>query len=94
MLEWRLIESNDLRLQVVTTLQSTSTGKHCYQDLCDRQLHLRELVSGGCMPLCELVLFLLLSIIPFGIPFNISVFVFITSFPSLRRLAATEGGPA
>ncbi|KAF2366067.1 hypothetical protein FHG87_003187 [Trinorchestia longiramus] len=47
MLEWRLLESNDLRLQVVTTLQSTSSGKRAYQDLCDRQMHLRELQQKG-----------------------------------------------
>lgn len=47
MLEWKLIEGADQSLQVVTTLQSTPSGKRHYQGLCERQMHLRELVSGG-----------------------------------------------
>ncbi|KAK7082076.1 hypothetical protein SK128_001619 [Halocaridina rubra] len=47
MLEWNLIEGSDQSLQVVTTLQSTTSGKRRYQALCDRQLHLRELQQKG-----------------------------------------------
>ncbi|XP_042225826.1 C-Maf-inducing protein-like isoform X2 [Homarus americanus] len=47
MLEWKLIEGSDQSLQVVTTLQSTPTGKRRYQALCDRQMHLRELQQKG-----------------------------------------------
>ncbi|XP_069935697.1 C-Maf-inducing protein isoform X2 [Cherax quadricarinatus] len=46
MLEWKLIEGSDQSLQVVTTLQSTPTGKRRYQALSDRQMHLRELKGG------------------------------------------------
>lgn len=44
MLEWELLEQQDQRLQLVTTLQSTSGGRERYYDLCRRQLHLKELV--------------------------------------------------
>ncbi|KAK8721494.1 hypothetical protein OTU49_012746, partial [Cherax quadricarinatus] len=47
MLEWKLIEGSDQSLQVVTTLQSTPTGKRRYQALSDRQMHLRELQQKG-----------------------------------------------
>ncbi|XP_064099710.1 C-Maf-inducing protein-like isoform X2 [Macrobrachium nipponense] len=46
MLEWELIDGADQSLQVVTTLQSTPTGKRRYQALCDHQMHLRELKGG------------------------------------------------
>ncbi|KAK3854226.1 hypothetical protein Pcinc_039278 [Petrolisthes cinctipes] len=46
MLEWKLVEGSDQSLQVVTTLQSTPSGKRNYQALCDRQMHLRELKGG------------------------------------------------
>ena len=45
MLESDVVESNDLKMQMVTTLQSTMTGKRMYADVCDRQIALRELVS-------------------------------------------------
>ena len=60
MLEWNLLEGNaedcntsggigpeegnSLPLQVATTLQSTESGRRLYFELCDRQLHLKELV--------------------------------------------------
>lgn len=44
MLELDVVESNDMQLQIITTLQSTSTGKAHYNELCQRQLHLKELV--------------------------------------------------
>jgi len=59
MLEWSLLENktgdgtatdsgedhNTLPLQVATTLQSTESGRRRYFELCDRQLHLKELVT-------------------------------------------------
>ena len=54
MLEWSLLDGspppsvedvNILGLQVVTTLQSTDSGRRRYMELCDRQLHLKELVT-------------------------------------------------
>jgi len=45
MLETDVVENNDLKMQMVTTLQSTTMGKRMYSDLCDRQIALRELVS-------------------------------------------------
>ena len=46
MLELDVVDNNDLKMQMVTTLQSTSTGKRMYVDLCERQIALRELVSA------------------------------------------------
>ncbi|XP_076044288.1 C-Maf-inducing protein-like isoform X2 [Oratosquilla oratoria] len=47
MLEWKQVDGADQSLQVVTTLQSTPTGKKRYQALCERQMHLRELQQKG-----------------------------------------------
>jgi len=53
MLEWSLLENevdhdhNTLPLQVATTLQSTESGRRRYFELCDRQLHLKELQQKG-----------------------------------------------
>lgn len=44
MLEWELIEQEDQKMQLVSTLQSTASGRDNYAALCQRQLHLRELV--------------------------------------------------
>lgn len=44
MLEWRLINGEDQEMQVVTTLQSTESGRLKYNELCKRQEHLKELV--------------------------------------------------
>jgi hypothetical protein len=44
MLEWELIEQEDQKMQLVSTLQSTASGQDKYTALCQRQLHLRELV--------------------------------------------------
>nr|CAD7405494.1 unnamed protein product [Timema cristinae] len=43
MLEWELIELEEVKMQIVTTLQTTSSGREHYQALCQRQRHLREL---------------------------------------------------
>ena len=45
MLEFEILESQDMKMQSITTLQSTSEGKKMYAALCDRQIALRELVS-------------------------------------------------
>ena len=45
MLEFELLDSSDLKMQIITTLQSTSQGKAMYNELCERQIALRELVS-------------------------------------------------
>lgn len=37
-------ERDSLPLQIATTLQSTESGRRLYFELCDRQLHLKELV--------------------------------------------------
>ena len=46
MLEMDTVDNNDLKMQMVTTLQSTSAGKRMYTELCERQIALRELVSS------------------------------------------------
>lgn len=45
MLELEVIENKDCQMQIITTLQSTPSGKQQYTALCQRQMHLRELVS-------------------------------------------------
>jgi len=47
LLEYEIIEGSDLKMQVITTLQSTSAGKRMYAQLCDRQIALRELQQKG-----------------------------------------------
>jgi len=50
-LEYEICDSNDVKMQIITTLQSTSRGKRMYADLCERQIQLRELVrSSQCLP--------------------------------------------
>lgn len=44
MLEMEVIENQDLKMQMITTMQSTCEGKRMYADLCNRQIALRELV--------------------------------------------------
>ncbi|KAK7789019.1 hypothetical protein R5R35_009972 [Gryllus longicercus] len=43
MLEWELLTQEDQKMQVVTTLQSTASGREHYAALCRRQMHLKEL---------------------------------------------------
>ena len=45
MLEFEIIESGDMKMQIITTLQSSPLGKRMYAQLCERQIQLRELVS-------------------------------------------------
>ncbi|XP_052230363.1 C-Maf-inducing protein-like isoform X1 [Dreissena polymorpha] len=47
MLECDVVENNDLKMQMVTTLQSTTSGKRMYAELCERQIALRELQQKG-----------------------------------------------
>ncbi|CAG2108981.1 unnamed protein product [Medioppia subpectinata] len=47
MIELNVVESVDMQQQIITTLQSTQTGKSHYHDLCQRQLHLKELQQKG-----------------------------------------------
>lgn len=45
MLEFDVSDSPDHRMQIITTLQSTPSGKKMYTDLCERLSLLEELVS-------------------------------------------------
>lgn len=45
MLEYNIIDNNDTQLQIISTLESTGVGKRMYEQLCDRQRELKELVS-------------------------------------------------
>ena len=45
MLEYDVTDSSDLKMQIITTLQSTSRGKGMYAALCEQQIALKELVS-------------------------------------------------
>ncbi|CAH1779274.1 unnamed protein product [Owenia fusiformis] len=47
MLELEVVDNNDVKMQMITTLQSTSHGKKMYAELCDRQIALRELQQKG-----------------------------------------------
>ncbi|XP_014679900.1 PREDICTED: C-Maf-inducing protein-like [Priapulus caudatus] len=47
MLELEVVENSDTKLQIVTTLQSTTCGKKQYSALCERQIALRELQQKG-----------------------------------------------
>ncbi|PVD20391.1 hypothetical protein C0Q70_18545 [Pomacea canaliculata] len=47
MLEMEVIDNQDLKMQMITTLQSTCEGKRMYTDLCNRQIALRELQQKG-----------------------------------------------
>lgn len=46
MLELDVVEGEDLKVQMITALQSTPSGKKYYAQLCDRQIALRELVKS------------------------------------------------
>lgn len=51
MLEYNIIDNNDTQLQIISTLESTDVGKRMYEQLCDRQRELKELVSPPHCPL-------------------------------------------
>lgn len=46
MLEYDVIESSDVKMQIITTLQTTPEGKQMYVQLCNQQIQLRELVGA------------------------------------------------
>lgn len=46
MLEYNIIDNNDTQLQIISTLESTGVGKRMYEQLCDRQRELKELVRA------------------------------------------------
>lgn len=45
MLEWHLLSSKEAKLQIVSALESTISGKERYAALCQRQRNLQQLVS-------------------------------------------------
>ncbi|XP_022253248.1 C-Maf-inducing protein-like isoform X2 [Limulus polyphemus] len=47
MMEFQIIENKDVQLQIISTLQSTSTGREHYAALCQKQMHLQELQQKG-----------------------------------------------
>lgn len=53
MLEYNIIDNNDTQLQIISTLESTDVGKRMYEQLCDRQRELKELV---CHPACSIAI--------------------------------------
>lgn len=44
MLEYNIIDNNDTQLQIISTLESTDVRKRMYEQLCERQRELKELV--------------------------------------------------
>uniref|UniRef100_A0A4W3IML2 C-Maf inducing protein n=1 Tax=Callorhinchus milii TaxID=7868 RepID=A0A4W3IML2_CALMI len=46
MLEYNIIDNKDTQLQIISTLESTDVGKKMYEQLCDRQRELKELVRS------------------------------------------------
>lgn len=46
MLEWHLLSSKEAKLQIVSALESTTSGKERYVALCQRQKNLQQLVSN------------------------------------------------
>lgn len=46
MLEYNIIENKDTQLQIISTLESTQVGLRMYEQLCDRQRELKELVNA------------------------------------------------
>jgi hypothetical protein len=47
MLDLDAIDNHDSKLQLISTLQSTSTGMKMYAKVCQRQIALRELQQKG-----------------------------------------------
>ena len=46
MLEWGSLDKEESRLQVVSALQSTESGRNKYTEVCQKQKNLQELVSS------------------------------------------------
>ncbi|CAK9813367.1 C-Maf-inducing protein [Anthophora plagiata] len=47
MLEWHLLSSKEAKLQIVSALESTASGKERYAALCQRQRNLQQLLRKG-----------------------------------------------
>lgn len=47
MLELEVVEGHDLKMQMITTLQSTCEGKRMYAQLCERQIQMKEMQQKG-----------------------------------------------
>ncbi|KAK1120477.1 hypothetical protein K0M31_012454 [Melipona bicolor] len=47
MLEWHLLSSKEAKLQIVSALESTASGKERYTALCQRQRNLQQLLRKG-----------------------------------------------
>lgn len=50
MLEYNIIDNNDTQLQIISTLESTRAGLRMYEQLCERQRELKELVRATPKP--------------------------------------------
>lgn len=46
MLEYNIIDNKDTQLQIISTLESTGAGLRMYEQLCERQRELKELVRA------------------------------------------------
>uniref|UniRef100_A0A2C9LNR4 C-Maf-inducing protein n=1 Tax=Biomphalaria glabrata TaxID=6526 RepID=A0A2C9LNR4_BIOGL len=47
MLELEVVEGHDMKMQMITTLQSTCEGKRMYAQLCERQIAIKEMQQKG-----------------------------------------------
>ncbi|CAG5134304.1 unnamed protein product [Candidula unifasciata] len=47
MLELEAVEGHDMKMQMITTLQSTCEGKRMYAQLCERQIAIKEIQQKG-----------------------------------------------
>lgn len=47
MLELEVVEGHDMKMQMITTLQSTCEGKRMYSQLCERQIAIKEMQQKG-----------------------------------------------
>ncbi|CAG5134460.1 unnamed protein product, partial [Candidula unifasciata] len=47
MLELEVVDSHDMKMQMITTLQSTCDGKRMYAQLCERQIAIKEIQQKG-----------------------------------------------
>ncbi|GFN79289.1 C-maf-inducing protein, partial [Plakobranchus ocellatus] len=47
MLELEVVESHDMKMQMITTLQSTCEGKRMYAQLCEKQIAIKEMQQKG-----------------------------------------------
>ena len=89
LLEWKIIQSEDQRVQIATTLQSTPTGSAHYAALCSRQLHLKELVR-----LLTVYILLLIQLHAFfrlqnPAPANLMCFIFHLRFRTVATMMSS-----